>query len=332
MAAQLTEKENYMRLMKGEIPEWVPRSLGMRCGVTISALNTRQDPNALEFTDLYGVPMIVEPNSGPIPKPGKYLLTDIRKWRDVIKRPKILDEINWEMAAQKDLADRDPALLKMGRSGIGNGYFMILTYFMGFDNALCAIVEEPEEVKALLNFILDINLEVTKNIIKYYKPDVGNMGDDIAHERAPFVSEETFLDIFEPMWRKNIEPYVDSGIPVEHHNCGAFEPFVPHIINMGFNAWTPAQPTNNDLPGIKAKFGRKLAIVGGFENNGMVSWADTTEEQIRGYVKQQMDTLAPNGGFALGGSVMGNPNDAVRNQRNTWIDDEYEKLKFSYYK
>jgi len=233
---------------------------------------------------------------------------------------------------KKDLENRDPNLLKVGWGGLGNGYFMILTYFMGFNNALIAIMEEPEEVKALLNFILDINVEVGKKMIHYYKPDMVHMGDDIAHERAPFVSEETFLDIFEPMWRKNLAIFKEAGLPAEHHNCGAFETFVPHIVNMGFNAWNPAQPTYNNLPAIKAKFGRKLAICGGFESNGFVSWPETTEEQIRAYVREVMDKFAPGGGFAFGGLVLGPMDNPTVKERNGWIRDEYEKNKYKYYK
>ena len=330
--ATLSDKENYLRLMNGEVPAFVPRTMGMRCGVRASGLSRPPDPDAMEFNDFFfGIPMVVEPNSGPIPKPGAFMLEDIRKWRDVVKRPNVIDEVNWEEMSKKDLEDRDPALLKSGGSSIGNGYFMMLTYFMGFNNGLIAIMEEPDEVKAFLNFLLSLNLELGKNYIHWYKPDMYHMGDDIAHERAPFVSEEVFMDIFEPMWRQTVAIYKEAGLPAEHHNCGAFAPFVKHIVNMGFNAWNPAQPTFNDLPAIKKEFGNKLAICGGFENNGMVSWEQTTEEEIRAYVREVLDTLAPGGGFAFGGGVMGSRENPVIADRNAWITDEYEQNKFKYY-
>ena len=333
MATHLTEKENYLRVMNGEIPEYVPKSLWMACGVRPSGLNRMPDPGVLEFKDLlFGIPMVMEPNSGPIPKPNDFILDDIRKWRDVIKRPKIMDEIDWEAMAKKDLDGRDPELLKIGAGSVGNGYFMMLTYFMGFTNALIACIEEPDEVKELLNFILELNLELGKNYIHWYKPDVYVMGDDIAHERAPFVSEEVFLDIFEPMWRANIALYKEAGLPAEHHNCGHFQPFVKYIVDMGFNAWNPAQPRFNDLPAIKKEYGRKLVICGGFESNGMVSWSQTTEEEIRAYVREVMDELAPGGGYAFGGGVLGNQENPIVIERNAWINDEYEKHKFKYYK
>jgi len=332
MAAHLTEKENYIAMLAGEVPEYVPPTLAFSRSISIPQLYGFPEPGILEFVDsMFGVPMIVEPNSGPIPKPGEFILEDIRKWRDVIKRPKILDEIDWPTASKEVLDNYDPELIKFGGASVGNGYFMILTYFMGFTNALIAIAEEPDEVKDLLNFICDLNVELGKKSVQYLKPDVFDMGDDIAHEHGTFVSEATFLDIFEPLWRRQTAVYKEAGCYAEHHNCGAFQSFAKYIVDMGFNAWNPAQPTYNDLPAVKAEFGNKLSICGGFESNGFVSWPTTTEEEVRAEVKRTMDTLAPGGAFAFSGFIMGKFGDPVVAERQSWINDEYEKLKYSYY-
>ncbi|MCL2137663.1 MAG: hypothetical protein FWH40_09170 [Coriobacteriia bacterium] len=333
MAATLTIRENTLRMYRGEIPQWIP---GMEGNLTTprlacSALTVAREPDVLEWNDMFGVPFKMEPASGPIPAPGKFILTDITKWRDVIKRPKILDEVDWELTSQKDLADRDPEALRDGFCTVSNGYFMILTYFMGFDNALVACSEEPDEVKDLLHFILDLNLEIGKKFIYYYKPEVLGFGDDIAHERAPFVSHEMFLDIFAPIWTEHYKMIKEADIIATHHNCGAFAPFVPYIVEMGVDGWNPAQPTFNDLPAVKAQFGDKLAINGAFENNGPASWPETPEEAVRAEVRATCDALAPGGRFSFGGYIMGLPDDPVRIQRQAVIQDEFDKIKFSYY-
>jgi hypothetical protein len=331
MAERLSIRDNYMRLITGEIPDYIPGMDGFMSGFGCSALFTFPEPGVTEFKDMFGVPYKIDPASGPIPEPNKFILTDVTKWRDIIKRPKVLDEIDWELTSQRDLEKFDPANLRYGMASVGNGYFMMLTYFMGFDNALVACMEEPDEVKDLLSFICDMNNELAKNFIYWYKPDIMGMGDDIAHERAPFVSEEMFLDIFEPMWRREVAVWKEADLPAEHHNCGAFAPFVPYIVDMGFNGWNPAQPTHNDLPAIKAKYGRKLALVGCFESNGWVTWPQTTEEEIRAEVRRVCDLLAPDGGFAFAGFVMGLPDDPVCNERNGWIRDEFENIRYNYY-
>ena len=328
---QLSEKENYFRMLRGEMPEYVPTWVfGMPMGP--EGLGTLVGGFEGVQKDMFGVPYVTErlANCGALPVPGEFILEDISKWRDVIKRPAILDEIDWQLCADRDLPNWDPETLKSTMVGVGNGYFMLLTSFMGFDNGLVACMEEPEEVKDLLNFILELNLEISKKYIHYYHPETFMFADDIAHERAPFVSDEVFLDIFAPMWRANAEPFQEDGCFIEHHNCGMFSPFVKYIVEMGWHAWNPAEAMN-DLVAVKKAFPGKMAIVGGFDARGFVCYPETTEEQIRAEVKRTLDMLAPGGGYAFGGFLMSAPDDEEFQKRNGWIQDEFQKLRYDYY-
>ena len=332
MAVHLSEKENYLRTISGETPEYVSqyRMMEWMCGP--SGLNQFGN-GASSFTNFFGVEFVSEPtaNNAALPKPGAFILDDIRKWRDVIKRPPILDEIDWEKMAKKDLDARDPDLLKVGGGGITFGYFQALMSYMGFTNGLIACLEEPEEVRELLNFLLDINLEVGKKYLEHYKPDVYSGADDIAHERAPFVSEDVFLDLFEPVWRAEIKPFKEAGLPGQHHNCGYFEPFVQYIVDMGYNSWDPAQHSN-DILGIKKKYNGKLTVCTGVVSNGFCSYPETTEEEIRAEVRRVLDVFAPGGAYCFMGNILGPAGDAETAKRNSWIQDEFEKNKYNYYK
>jgi hypothetical protein len=332
----LSKKENYLRLLRGEVPEYVPSTSdgasmgGVRFGPDLGGLFGDWGEDT-EKKDMFGVPYVRElnANNGALPKPGVFILEDVTKWRDVIKRPAILDNIDWQLCADRDLPQWNPEnLLSVGAS-VGNGYFQMLVSFMGFDNGLIACYEEPEEVKDLLNFILEMNVELAENVVRYYHPETAGGGDDIAHERAPFISLAMFEDIFEPVWRKSIAPYVEAGILTSHHNCGMFQEFVPHIVDMGYNAWNPAE-TMNDLVAIKQRF-PKLAICGGFDGNGYVCYPETTEEEIRAYVHEVCDLYAPAGGYAFGGGIMGPPGDEGVAERMGWIRDEFEKIRYDYY-
>ena len=330
--AHLTEKENYLRCLRGEVPEWVPTMTfgGMMGPPELVPMIGGWEG---ERQDMFGVTYVTEKtiNCGALPKPGVFILDDITKWRDVIKRPAILDEIDWQLCADRDLANYDPSTILSGSARVGNGYFEMLVSFLGFDNGLIACMEEPDEVKDLLNFILELNLELGKKFLYYYKPETSMGADDIAHERAPFISEELFVDIFEPMWRQDIAIYKDAGCLAEHHNCGMFGPFVKYIVDMGYNAWNPAEAMN-DLVAIKKEFGNKMVISGGFDGRGFCSLPETTEEEIRAYTKKVLDDLAPGGGYCFGGFIsgpVGDPEETAR--RNEWVRDVYESLKFSYY-
>lgn len=317
--------------MNGQIPEFVPNYWSSTWACEPSAYKPVVAPDG-SFKNHFGVPHVTvkSANGAALPEPGAFILTDIRKWRDIIKRPPILDEIDWAMVSKKDLDGWNPDLPRLGSGCLANGYFQTLVGFMGFENALIACLEEPDEVKELLDFILQMNLETGKKYLEYYKPDVFSFGDDIAHERSTFVSVEVFLDIFEPLWRATTKPFKEAGLPAQHHNCGKFEAFVPYIVDMGFNAWEPAQ-SSNDLMGIKQKYANKLAIGTGVHSASILQLPEVTEESIRAEVRRVMDKFAPGGGYEFLGSMMGPPGDELTINRNKWIRDEYEKNKFKYY-
>ncbi|MCL1848669.1 MAG: veratrol--corrinoid protein metyltransferase [Clostridiales bacterium] len=322
----LSVRENFLRALRGEIPEYVPR-YSIMWGIRGSFMNG--DRVGGVGKDMYGVEWTKEGSAidATLPKPNDFILDDIRKWRDVIKYPDFT-KIDWEAQSKKDLENADPDLPRGGGTA-GIGFFQALMSFMGFTNGLIACHEEPDEVKELLNYLCDGALSFADKYVYYYKPDYIMFADDIAHERNPFVSLEMFRDIFEPVWRRYIKHFKDQGYLAVHHNCGHFELFLDDVVDMGFNAWDPAQ-MSNDLVAIKKKFGNKLMICGGLESRSFLPHMDVSEEEIRALVKKVMDDLAPGGGYAfLGGGAMGG--DSIAAKRAEWVNDEYEKLKFTYY-
>ncbi|MCL1834773.1 MAG: veratrol--corrinoid protein metyltransferase [Oscillospiraceae bacterium] len=321
----LSEKENFLRALSGEVPEYVPRYnifWGVRPSIFVG-----ERVNGVG-KDMYGVEWTNEGSAfeAALPRNDVFLLDDIRHWRDVIKFPDF-SGLDWDAMAKKDLKDTDPELPRGGGISAG-GFFQSLMAFMGFTEGLVACFEEPEEVKALLNYLCDNYLSLADNYLKYYEPDYISFGDDIAHERNPFVSLEVFHDIFEPVWRRYIKFFKDRGYLAVHHNCGHFEAFLDDVVDMGFNAWDPAQESN-DLSAIKSKFGNRLMICGGFESRRFLPHIDVSEEEIRDAVKQLLDRLAPGGGYAFFGGVLAP--DPVSQQRTEWINDEFTKLRGTYY-
>ena len=330
MASKLTEKENILRMFRGEDYEYVPNgSILMRGSVANSALphatgNLQEDGRIF---NIFGVEFVNE--GGNIPKPGQFMLDDIRKWRDVIKRPAILDEIDWERQAKIDLEGRDdPNSIRVVDSALTMGYFQALVSFMGFTEGLVALIEEPEEVRELFHFFLELNIENGKKYLHYYKPEMYHGLDDIAHQRAPFVSEEVFLDLIEPMWRAEVSLFREAGCYAQHHNCGYFEPFAPFIADMGYNFWSPQ--SMNDIVGLLTRLKGKLAMSQGLPFDFLQKNPAPTEEEVREEVRRVMDLYAPAGSYVFSGGFAP-PDDEEGAKRSAWILDEYEKNKFKYF-
>jgi hypothetical protein len=348
--ATLTPKENYRRIGYGEMPEWVPSwNMGMPGPGAIANMvmpsimmgaggpGPGGAPGAApprEWVDQWGVPYIANEETGfaGLPKPGAFILKDITEWEKVVKAPKYPDEFftaDWEAMAQKDMANIDrsqTAVLAMG----GFMPFQQVVAFMGFTEGLCALVEEPDAVKDMLNYITDYYVPICERIVEYYKPDIVYLLDDTASKDYPFFSLEVYRDIFKPIYKRLTKTAFERGIPIQFHNCGCCEEFVPDMIDFGVHYWDPAQ-TKNDLVGIKAKYGKQLGICGGFD---FVPPADraATEEEVREYVRGIIDKYAPGGAYAFCGGVLGRASKMEETmQLNGWVQDEVSKYGATFY-
>jgi len=90
----LTEKENILRMYRGEMPEYLPR-FGMqmaRCSYfpNVKTPGYHVDEFGVEYIGKEGIF-----DGTPIPYPGRFILHDIRRWRDDVRIPS-LEGIDWE--------------------------------------------------------------------------------------------------------------------------------------------------------------------------------------------------------------------------------------------
>jgi hypothetical protein len=338
LATHLTEKENFLRVAHGEMPEYVP----------VVSKKTFEEPPPMMICDPviigdfrgpdggkdpWGVPFVTSNGVGftAMPKPNDFILTDITKWRDVIKAPDY-SGFDWEAAAKADWAKyvKDPDVTSLTISGFAD-FFQQFVGMMGFSEALCAIYEEREEVEALMDYMLEHSLYITKNVIHYYKPDGYYLLDDTATKLNPFISPQLFDELLVPRYKKCLDIARNESIPIFYHNCGHCEALMPSMVEIGVAVWDPAQ-TMNDLPAMKKKFGRRLAINGGFEYYMPDTWPEFDEEEVRNAVRETFDMLAPDGGFMFQGGVKTlDLFDPDVQRINAVIVDEAEKLSTQYY-
>lgn len=258
------------------------------------------------------------------------MLTSITKWHDIIKAPDT-SCYDWDMLAKKDLErwniDREQTALTLV---LNTGYFQGLMSFMGFTEGLCALAEEPEECQALLEYMSDFYLDYLDHIIDYIKPDILAITDDIATWSNPFISPDLYHKMLKPLYAKYAQRAIDRNIPIDMHCCGRCEDFIDDWMDFGVNAWQPAQVSNN-LLAIKRKYGRKLAICGGFDMTSELVDENCTKEAVVEAVKQTIDKLAPGGGYCFYANFLGDPNDIVVQRKNAWVRETVREYGANYY-
>ena len=332
MEYRLTVKENFLRLMSGEMPEYIPKfEMGgwmMNSSVKFGNGFTREDGTRVDEFGVEYTSVPTAPGQAAMPTPGKILLEDIEDWEKVIHTPEIPKDVDWEAVAKKDLADYDrvnkPLMMEAG------AYFQPLMGFMSFTEGLCAMYENPEAVTDLFTYLSEYHLAKEKIFLHYYKPDIWYILDDNATKLNPFISPEMNRRLVIPFQKKQADLARDAGCRVLMHDCGRCEDFIDDWLEIGISGWDPAQ-IQNDLVGIKAKYGRKIAIIGGWDYQGPPSWPDTPDEEMLAEAKKYVDTLAPNGGFAWGAGVIGSVGDKDCERKDKLMQQFYEDYAKPWY-
>lgn len=291
----LSLKENMLRVYRHQEPEYTPLfsdfSSAMLGGMDF--INERPDIPGVNL-DWFGQSWTFEEKTGAAnPTPGKPLLTDITQWKEVIKFPD-LDALDWEGHAAKDTAGWDREN-RLSRVTIGFGLWERLFSIMPFEDALCALVEEPEACYEFFGAMADHKIRLHDLVIKHYKPDVLVMHDDYGDGRSLFMAPDTWRELIKPHLKRVVDAVQSKGVIYEHHNCGCFAPIVEDLIEIGIGATNLVHPVN-DIRWLKENYGDQLTIVGGF-NAQHYCTDQATEESILADMEQTFAVLAPGNCF-----------------------------------
>lgn len=236
--------------------------------------------------DQYGVLWeFHEGQMGPMPRnSGDFrVLKDITKWRECVHRPVIPDDPEyWGML--NGIASEGRAAGKYVCALHTQGLFERLHDLMGMEDSMINFYAEPEELKALIDFITGIELD-------YAKAMVGNVGinavlhhDDWGGADSTFMSKDMFDEFLLPAYKKIYGYYKENGVLIVHHNDGFGATLVPSMIEMGIDIWQGVLPVN-DIPALLDRYEGQITFMGEIETR-YIDLPDWTEEKIAVEVEQ----------------------------------------------
>ncbi|MGL4283115.1 uroporphyrinogen decarboxylase family protein [Eubacterium aggregans] len=160
---------------------------------------------------------------------------------------------------------------------------------MEFQDALCALLDEPEECYYFFSTVADHKVRLYQYLIKYYKPDILIMHDDYGSSGSMFMSPNSWRELIKPHLQRVINCIPDAGVLYEHHCCGYFAPILGEIADMWCST-TNTMHISNHPKKLKKEIGHKMCFVGGFDTQYMDT-PKTTEAQIRESIDQTIDDL-----------------------------------------
>lgn len=267
------------------------------------------------------------PGPFPVHTPDKIVLKDITQWRDVVHLPdpNSYPQEAWApfeaMAAQIDRTQTFAACF------IFPGLFEKLHYLMGMEGALMALLEEPEECKALVDAMADWEIECAKVQIAHLHPDALFHHDDWGSQRSSFMSPDTFEEIFLPAYKRVYGFWKENGVEVIiHHSDSYAANLVPAMIEMGIDVFQGAV-VDNDIPKLLREYGGKISIHGGIDNTkcDLAGW---TPELIRRHLEELVETCGPK--YLIPGFIRGGPGSIFPGAYDC-LTEEIDKLSEKYF-
>ncbi len=290
----ITSRENALLAYRHKKPEWIPNKNTDYSIVRPAAFLDRYQGTEVGL-DGFGVEWTYEPDAkAPMPTPGKILFEEIEEWRDKVKIPD-LNAIDWEKQSKKDLAHVKPGNLISILSL--NGPFERMHACMSMPNALCALIEDPEECYEFAGAVADYKISYLPIIQKYYHADVFNLMDDYGSSDRMFMSPELWREIFKPHLKRIVEATHDYGMIYQHHSCGYIEPIIDELVEIGVDAIDPLQVMNVNIREFKNKYNDRLTFCGWFDNQGVFDRIGVTDEECYNETLNRVSALASDGNY-----------------------------------
>jgi hypothetical protein len=334
LKGKITPKENYLRLMQGEDPQYLCHNAVYSQGMFMDPLSRagRMPAPGEAHTDLWGVfYKWPEGDPGPVPfvTEENKVIKDITKWDRYLNVPwpSKLD-IDWtECDARVKAFDRENYLFL---GGCFTGLFELTHNLMGFEDALVAYLEEPEAMGELLDVLTEYKLEYLRLLIDHTHPDMIHIHDDWGNKKSLFMAPGTWRQLLKPRWAKIYDYMHSRGVLVQHHADCVCAPIVEDMAEIGVDVWQGIIPQNN-IKDVQKRLNGRMGLQGGLDCTPFDYTGGWNEAQVRQFVRSVCDDYVPAGRFVPevpnGAPLTPGINEIIVDEMNTYGEHFFDRMK-----
>jgi len=192
----------------------------------------------------------------------------------------------------KDFVEKNKDMFLV--NAIGFSLFERAWTLRGMENLLMDMVLNPIFVEELLDRIVEYNLGIIEQAIKY-DIDACYFGDDWGQQNGLIMGPDLWRKFIKPKIKKMYDRVHNANLAVMIHSCGDIKEIIPDLIEVGVNVLNPFQPEVMDVYEIKKKYGKHLAFWGGLSTQKILPYA--TPEKVKEESKRLINEIGKNGGY-----------------------------------
>jgi uroporphyrinogen decarboxylase len=199
------------------------------------------------------------------------------------------DEETWK-GFKKEWEKRDYPL------GISCGsLFGWIRNWMGFENCLISIYEQPDLIEDMMDYIVYFVLTLIEKALQEVKNiDFALFWEDMAFKTGPMISPKHFSKLMVPRYKKITDRLKKEGIDVVIVDCdGNINELVPLWLEAGVNVMFPLEINSGSDPVVlRKKYGNKVLLKGGVDKKALIYGKEAIDREL-----ERIKETVESGGF-----------------------------------
>lgn len=176
-------------------------------------------------------------------------------------------------------------------------------FFFRMDRFFQELAGNPDRMHRFLDRLVEFHLSNLRSYLSAVGDyiDIIQFGDDLGTQQGPQISPRMYDEFFKPRHAKLFQTAKElADVKTMLHCCGGVRELLPSLIEAGLDIINPVQTSAGGMEprGLKENFGDRLVLWGGGCDTQRVL-GEATPQQVRDHVREQIDILAPGGGFVF---------------------------------
>ncbi|MGA2765480.1 MAG: uroporphyrinogen decarboxylase family protein [Spirochaetia bacterium] len=322
MSSRITPRENFLALVRGERPQWVPFTLdvGASEGFTSSiqrqfeAATGSRDPAEYFDYDLRIVSLArrfggTDPRRGNPQAPADTVFDEwgIGHWaggaEDTYEQmfaplagSKSVEDIRaWPepVIEAGDSAEKVRLFHSRGYPVVGytGSVYEWSWWLRGMEQFMMDLLAEEEVARAIIRKVSDFTLKLAMataaagvDVLAFY--------DDAGSQSSMQISPQVWRAFIKPAWKRVLDSVRlrQPSAVFFLHSCGNIAEIVPDVVELGFHILHPVQPECMDAAGLKRAWGDRITLCATLGAQGTLS--RSTPQEVRRETARVMDALA----------------------------------------
>jgi len=313
MPNNLSERENYLRSIRMEKPEWIPCRVGFPMATwhkyrekleELVLRHPRIFPHykkgSIDF-DNFGL----QRKGKPVPDEwgciwnflvdgldGQVVEHPLRDWKDFDSfkppNPEARKEglycsypSNWdEIKVNIEKAKKEGRITS---GGVPHGFmFQRLYYLRGFNNLMMDFACEHPKLQDLINMVLEYNLKMIRKWLEI-GVDIMGFGDDLGMQDRLPISPKSFRKYLTPAYKEIFKLTHEYGAYAYFHTDGHILEVAEDLITAGVDIINP-QVRANGIKGIKEAFKGKVCIDLDVDRQYVLPFG--SQQKVREHIKE----------------------------------------------